>query len=110
MTREELLKAAVRCEKTDRVPVAPMVLFYAARHAGMTMACFVPDQRKAFAAIKRTFTDLGGWDVLYAPCGYDPLVYSLEVPVRLRLPGRELPQIRPGYGGSFTGRGFSRCG
>jgi hypothetical protein len=91
MNGEEILQAAVRCEKTDRVLVAPMILFYTARHGGMTMECFVHDQRKAFEAFKWTFNDHGGWDMLYAPCGYDLLVYSLEVPVRLRIPGGELP-------------------
>ena len=35
MTSEERLQAAIRCEPSDRVPVAPMIYYFAAFYAGL---------------------------------------------------------------------------
>lgn len=91
-THQERFDAAVRLEQPDRVPVAPMILFFAARHAGVTMADFVNRRRAALDALRRTFEDLGGWDCMFSPGTIDAVLYAFEVPMTLKLPGRDIPE------------------
>lgn len=91
MTPAERFRASASLQRVDRAPVAPMIFFFAARHAGISLETLVRDGKAAFAAIRRTFEDLGGWDVMPVPFGYDPLLYAFEVPIELKLPGVDLP-------------------
>ncbi len=91
MTRQERLDAAINLQEPDRVPISPMIMFFAARHAGITVEKFLFDPKAGFDAIVRTFEDLGGWDVQFVAGSYDPLLYAMESPIRLKLPGVDLP-------------------
>jgi hypothetical protein len=90
MDARQRLAAAIAMQPVDRVPVAPVVLFFAARQAGLSMARFLTDRRAAFRALVHTFDALGGWDAQVIPGTYDPLLQSLVTPARMALPGREL--------------------
>lgn len=88
----ERFDAAVRLEEPDRVPVCPMILFFAARHAGVSIAQFIDDRRVGFEALVKTFDDLGGWDAMFSPGSVDPVLFAFESPVLLKLPGRDIPE------------------
>lgn len=91
MTSEERFQAAVRLEAPDRVPVAFLLDSFAARHAGITMEDWVFRADKAAAALDRTVEDLGGCDALIDPAPPHPEWLTLAWPMKLLLPGRELP-------------------
>jgi hypothetical protein len=87
-TSEELLQKTIRLEPTQRVPSGPGIRQFAATFTGMSQAEFL-DPDKAEEAIIQTFDDLGGWDILVASPGTER--YSCGMPLKTRLPGRELP-------------------
>lgn len=93
MTGTERLWAAIRLEKTDRVPIVPQLMPEPAAHlTGITQAKVAADNAVALDAILKTFDDYGGWDSIY-PGTYTPLqLQALGAnPMRLRIPGRDLP-------------------
>ncbi|MBC7230657.1 MAG: hypothetical protein H5T74_09750 [Actinobacteria bacterium] len=62
MDARERIETAVRLGKPDRVPVVPILDFFAARYAGITQHEMLFDIGKADAALERTLRDLGGVD------------------------------------------------
>jgi hypothetical protein len=93
MTGTERLWAAIRLEKTDRVPIVPQLMPEPAAHlTGITQAKVAADNAVALDAILKTFDEYGGWDSIY-PGTYTPL--QLQVlgadPMKMRIPGRDLP-------------------
>lgn len=89
MNSLERIERSIRLHIADRVPVAPFVMFFAARHAGITMEDYLFDKEKSEMAAEKTFKDFGGWDAWYRyPYIDGRTVYYY--PVRFRMPGREL--------------------
>ena len=89
----ERLWAAIRLEKTDRVPIVPTLLPEPAAHlAGISPAKVAADNAVALDAILQAFDDYGGWDSIY-PGSYTPvqLQASNVNPLKVRIPGRDLP-------------------
>lgn len=74
MTSIERIQAAIRCEKPDRVPIVPMIGFFCARYKGIKIENYIND-----------------WDAVYASTSVTEFAFALTLPMRLRLPGRELP-------------------
>lgn len=93
MTPLERFEAAVNLQEPDRVPVCPLGMLFSARHAGITMAEYYSDLKAATAAQRKTFDDLGGWDVMglggAAMTDFFPLLTMS--PNRVKTPGKELP-------------------
>ncbi len=70
MTSRERVEAAIRLERYDRVPVAPLVdVMFPSRHKGMTVAYGISHWREGFQAIVDVFEEVGGWDAMILP-GY----------------------------------------
>ena len=93
MTGTERLWAAIRLEKTDRVPVVPQLMPEpAARLTGISLAKAAADSTVALNAVMKTFDEYGGWDSIY-PCTYTPLQLQAmgTNPMKVRIPGRDLP-------------------
>ncbi len=93
MTGTERLWAAIRLEKTDRVPIVPQLMPEPAAHlTGTTLARVAADNAAALDAILKTFDEYGGWDSIY-PGAYTPLqLQALGAdPMKVRIPGRDLP-------------------
>ena len=93
MTGTERLWAAIRLEKTDRVPVVPQLMPEpAARLTGISLAKAAADSTVALDAVMKTFDEYGGWDSIY-PCTYTPLQLQAmgTNPLKVRIPGRDLP-------------------
>ena len=65
MSVEERLQAAIRLERPDRVPVAPMIYHFAAKYAGITVHELWSDWSKYEQAIKKCYLERGQWDIYY---------------------------------------------
>ncbi len=94
MSRQERFEAVVALEKPDRVPVMPLMTAFAVRAQGMTQGEAWRDVDKGFTAMKDTFNDLGGFDKLYKPNLFWPMIGGrfCSTPVRVLIPGRQLPE------------------
>lgn len=93
ITGSERLWAAIRLEKTDRVPIVPTLLAEPAAHlAGITRAKVAADNAVALDAILQAFDEYGGWDSIY-PGSYTPLQLQASNvnPMKVRIPGKDLP-------------------
>ena len=91
MTPRERLEAAIRCEKPDRVPIIPMLDFFCARYKNMVLERFVTDGDVARDLTIQVFDEFGGWDGTYMGSGLNQFAFALNLPMRLKMPGRELP-------------------
>jgi len=90
MTSEERLQAAIRCERPDRVPVAPMIYYFAAFYAGITVHELWSDWRKYEMAIQKCFKELGPWDIYYNICPVSPTAYQACLMMKVKYPGKDL--------------------
>jgi len=94
MSGHERFDATVRLESTDRVPVMPLITSFAVRTQGFTQGQAWRDYEVGFKAILDTFHDLGGYDKLYKPNMFWPMIGGrfCAAPVQWKLPGRQLPE------------------
>jgi len=94
MSRKERFEAVVSLEKPDRVPVMPLMTAFAVRSQGLTQGEAWRDMDKGFRAMLDTFNDLGGFDKLYKPNLFWPMIGGrfCSTPVRVLIPGRQLPE------------------
>lgn len=94
MSRMERFQAAVALEPVDRVPVMPLMTAFAVRAQKMTQGEAWREVEKGFQAMLRTFSDLGGFDRLYKPNLFWPMIGGrfCSSPVRVLIPGRQLPE------------------
>jgi len=90
MTSEERLQAAIRCERPDRVPVCPMIYYFAAFYAGITVYELWSDWGKYEAAIRKCFNELGPWDIYYNICPVSPAAYQACLLMEVKYPGVDL--------------------
>lgn len=91
MTGIERIQAAIRCEQPDRVPIVPMIGFFCARYKGVPIVEYINDQDLARDLLIQVFNEFGPWDAVYASTAVTDFAFALTLPMRLRLPGRELP-------------------
>ena len=90
MTAEERMQAVINLQVPDRVPVAPLIYYFAATYAGITNSELY-DAGKYNRAMEKVFYDLGPWDALCFINAYYPEIAACFVPMRVREPGRDLP-------------------
>jgi Uroporphyrinogen decarboxylase (URO-D) len=90
MTAEERLQSVINLQVPDRVPVVPLLYYFAATYAGITNF-ELQDPRKYNKAIDKVFYDLGPWDALNFLNNYSREVASFLIPMRVKDPGFELP-------------------
>jgi hypothetical protein len=89
----ERVQAAMRLEKPDRVPIAPLLTADPAGHlAGLTMAEVSSNNKVAMKAIFRVFDEFGGWDSQYSG-PIIPIQFQAAnlYPMKMRIPGKNLP-------------------
>jgi len=94
MSGQERFEAVVALETPDRVPVMPLMTAFAVRAQGLTQGEGWRDVDKGFKAMLDTFNDLGGFDKLYKPNLFWPMIGGrfCSTPVRVLIPGRQLPE------------------
>jgi hypothetical protein len=86
-----LLQAALELRHTGRAPVAPMIYYFAANYAGITMPELWSDWGKYEYAIRKCYTELGPWDIYYNICPYSPIAYQSCLMMKVKYPGKDLP-------------------
>jgi len=91
MNARERLAAVVALQKPDRVLVAPLLDHYAATYSGYTNAEIMFDGRKRIAAVIKTATELGPWDMTFLADTANATLLQMGVPIPIKLPGRDLP-------------------
>jgi uroporphyrinogen-III decarboxylase len=91
MTAIERVQTTIRCEKPDHVPVIPMLGFFHARYKGVSIDKFVMDQDLDRDLAIEVFNEFGGWDMVFASTAVTEFAFALTLPMRLKMPGRELP-------------------
>lgn len=92
VTGKERIEAAIRLELLDRVPVAPLLLYFCAHFNGISTRDFLNDPEKQVWATERTFEQLGGWDAWYFAAGaFSPNMLKTRWPLQVKLPGDGLP-------------------
>lgn len=87
MTPMERIETAIRLGKPDRVPVIPIIDFFAARYGGITQHDMFFDLAKADLALEKTLRDLGpidGQNLTYAGLGR---IMQVIFPTPPQLPG-----------------------
>jgi hypothetical protein len=91
MNSRERIAAAVALQKTDRVPVAPLLDHYAATYSGYTNAEIMMEGDKRIDAVIKTATELGPWDMTFLADTANAVLLQIGVPIPIKLPGRDLP-------------------
>lgn len=85
MTSRERIDTAIRMGKPDRVPVVPIIDFFAAAYGGISVKEMFFDVRKADKALEKTMLDLGridGQNLTYAGFG-EALRFFFPTPPRI---------------------------
>jgi len=91
MTAEQRLQTVITLGMPDRVPVAPMIYYFAAPYAGITVYELWSDPKKYDYAIDKCFTELGPWDIYYPINPISPEAYMFILPMKIKYPGIDLP-------------------
>lgn len=94
MNSKERIAAAIRLERTGRIPVVPYIDHkFPCRQQGVVQAEAYRDPGKAWQAMADTFDALGGYDATFWPGVGSYLEWSLgQGPMKIERPGRELPE------------------
>jgi Uroporphyrinogen decarboxylase (URO-D) len=90
MTAEERMKAVIRLQVPDRVPVVPCVYYYFATYSGIDYADLF-DPRLYRRATMKLFDELGPWDAYNFFHTYYRELVSFFMPMVTLEPGFELP-------------------
>jgi hypothetical protein len=91
LTAEERLQTVIKLGVPDRVPVAPMIYYFAAFYAGISVHELWSDPQKYAYAIDKCFSDLGPWDIYYPINPLNPNAYVFVLPMKIKYPGIDLP-------------------
>ena len=91
MTAEQRLQTVIGLGAPDRVPVAPMIYYFAAFYAGITVHELWSDPRKYDYAIDKCYDELGPWDIYYPINPVNPEAYVFILPMKIKYPGIDLP-------------------
>jgi uroporphyrinogen-III decarboxylase len=91
MNAIDRVQAAIRCEKPDCVPIIPMMDFFCARYKGVKLEDYINDWDLARDLAIEVFKEFGGWDYVFASTSVTEFAFALTLPIRLKVPGRELP-------------------
>lgn len=92
MTPIERLNAAIDLKPVDRVPICPLMDFFAARQQGVPIAKYINSDQLCEEVYERTYEQMGGWDVVFSAGRLEPILFSHAFPVRMKLPGIELAE------------------
>ena len=91
MTAEQRLQTVIGLGAPDRVPVAPMIYYFAAFYAGITVYELWSDPKKYEYAINKCYDELGPWDIYYPINPVIPEAYAFILPMKIKYPGIDLP-------------------
>lgn len=90
---EERLQRAISSNlPPDRVPVAPLIYFFAGTNAGLTPAELISNPVKYRAAMEKCWEDFGPWDAYIPINAISRQMMSLAMPMKNVYPGEEIPE------------------
>jgi len=91
MTSNERVAAAIRLDKPDRVPVAPLLPPEPIAHlAGLTQGQVAADCSVSLSGFFKVYDEYGGWDAAYAGAITPEQLQILGVyPMKMRIPGKD---------------------
>ena len=95
MNAVERIKKTIRCEKVDHIPIIPSLGFFPARHKGISIDKYLNDMDLQAEVAVDMFDEFGGWDATFWSSGFSEFAWSLTQPLKLKMPGRELPPDVP---------------
>ncbi|MCL5265344.1 MAG: uroporphyrinogen-III decarboxylase [Chloroflexi bacterium] len=96
MTPKERIEAVIGLEQPDRVPVAPMPIYFNAHVNGISSKEFLRNMVRQVEVTERTFERMGGWDAWYfAPGGTNWKTLKIRFPLQILTPGDGLPDDAP---------------
>jgi uroporphyrinogen-III decarboxylase len=90
MTSNERIDAAIALQPVDRVPVSLTVDWALARWRGISNAEYLQNPKLQHELLEELFDEWGGWDGV-VDLGQNELGMTISVPMRVKLPGRDLP-------------------
>jgi uroporphyrinogen-III decarboxylase len=93
MKPSERVLAAIHMQEGDRVPCGLTMSYFVARYSGVSIADYINDPDLRMELQHKTFEDLGGSDMvnIMPPSTSDSPDHFAFLPVRIRLPGKTLP-------------------
>ena len=92
----ERIQAAIGLEQLDRVPVAPLVMYFAAGFRGISTKEFLNDPQGQAAAKEFVFERMGGWDAWYSASGPTTAgQLKARSVIQYKFPGDGLPDDAP---------------
>ncbi|MDT8273175.1 MAG: hypothetical protein RRA35_08260, partial [Desulfomonilia bacterium] len=91
MNGPQRIEAAVALEPPDRVPLAPLLDYWAATYTGISNAELLCDSEKRFHAVMKTALDFS-WDMTFLADTANLTLLRVGVPARLLIPGIDLPE------------------
>lgn len=94
MTPKERIETTIKCEQPDRIPVTPMIGFFAALYTGTKASEFELNPEIASKALEKTLEKLGGVDQVFPSWGIG-LAFTKLLPLKVLLPGTDLPEDTP---------------
>jgi hypothetical protein len=91
MTSEQRFQTVIELGVPDRVPVAPMIYYFAAGYARITMHELWSNPEAYSFAIEKCFRELGPWDIYFPINPLNPSSYVFALPMKVKYPGIDLP-------------------
>ncbi len=96
ITGKDRINAAINLTALDRVPVAPLAMYFCANFNGLTTKEFLNDSEKQVWAAEQTFERMGGWDAWYFAGGaLSGKMLKTRWALQVKLPGDGLPDDAP---------------
>lgn len=89
------MDVTMRCGVADRVPVVPLVHYFAAACGGVSCADLWWDRKKYMRAMGECFDMVGPWDASFQLDVASPAVYTYFIPMKAKVPGRDLAEDGP---------------
>ena len=86
MNSKERIEAVIALEQPDRVPVGPMLDYFAATYTGCTHAELMFNGKKRIKAVLKTMHDLGPWDLAFLAEAANANMTKLGLPMKSGLP------------------------
>ncbi len=85
------VRAAINCEKGDRVPVSlAMDYKFPCRYKGITQGEYFRDRTSGTRAMREVFEEMGGWDIVTGGGNTTRVRDLVEAPMKIMVPGRDI--------------------
>ena len=85
------VRAAINCEKGDRVPISlAMDYKFPCRYKGITQGEYFRDRTLGTRAMREVFEEMGNWDIVTGGGNTTRVRDLVEAPMKIMVPGRDI--------------------